>query len=145
MNDWDIQKKLTRNDLGLTGSHQSGIAVPKKIVDMGYFPELDSKKKNPDCWIEIQTDHRAYYWRYIHYNNKLTTPGGTRDEFRLTHTKEFLMDYKASEKDILVIKLISKSSERSDYKMECWINKHEEKNTDYNDGLVIDLSWKINH
>ncbi len=36
-----ISKKLSANDLGLTGSHQAGILVPKSTELQNFFPKLD--------------------------------------------------------------------------------------------------------
>jgi len=78
-----VQKLLTENDLGMTGSHQAGIHIPKSVI--GFFPSLDPSKKNPDRMIEFESDQgRTFLVRYIHYNNKIITDTGTRDEFRLT-------------------------------------------------------------
>ena len=94
-NETSIEKILTPNDLGKTGSHQMGIAVSKKLLP--FFPPLDETKKNPDCHITIvdKKDGETFLWRFIHYNNKLHSVHGTRDEYRLTGTgiSHFLNKY----------------------------------------------------
>lgn len=92
-----LRKILTRNDIGTTGSHQAGIHVPKSVL--AHFPKLDPTRLNPDRWIDVESDHGSFRWRLIHYNNRVT--GGTRDEYRLTHIRDFLVQAGASPGDIL--------------------------------------------
>jgi hypothetical protein len=92
-----LRNVLTRNDIGTTGSHQAGFHVPKSVLD--HFPRLDSTYLNPDCWIAVESDYGSFRWRFIHYNNR--SVGGTRDEYRLTHIREFLLRAGASAGDIL--------------------------------------------
>jgi hypothetical protein len=94
-----LRKFLTRNDIGTTGSHQAGIHVPKAVL--GHFPRLDSSRLNPDCWISVESDHGSFRWRFIYYNNRKA--GGTRDEYRLTHIREFLLRAGAKAGDILEV------------------------------------------
>ncbi len=77
-------KLLSANDLGVNGSHQAGILIPKLLARSGFFPELDEGALNPraDLDIELPSQHRSIA-QYIFYNNRRF--GGTRDEFRLTH------------------------------------------------------------
>ena len=84
-------KVLTANDLGITGSHQSGICIPKKATALvSFLPTLRSNIKNPSTpLICVDTHGREYTFRYIHYNNKLHEASGTRDEYRITRTTEF--------------------------------------------------------
>jgi len=78
-----VQKVLTPNDLGLTGSHQAGIHIPKSLA--WFFPSLDETHLNPDRWLSFELpDGTVHQPRFIHYNNKLLTDSGTRDEYRLT-------------------------------------------------------------
>ena len=81
-----ISKPLSRNDLGLTGSHQSGMCIPRGLVK--FFPNLDSKEKNPRIALKV-CDKNNEYWQfnYIYYNNKLF--GGTRNEYRMTRMTSF--------------------------------------------------------
>lgn len=82
-----LQKTLTANDVGKTGSHQAGIHVPQGLA--WFFPPLSPAKLNPDAWLQVTWDHGTFRWRWIHYNNRLVA-SGTRDEYRLTHTAEFI-------------------------------------------------------
>jgi len=77
-------KLLSANDLGINGSHQAGILVPKPLARSGFFPELDEGTLNPRSQLDIATSkgYRSTA-QFIFYNNKRF--GGTRDEFRLTH------------------------------------------------------------
>lgn len=93
-----LRKILTRNDVGATGSHQAGIVVPKSLLT--HFPTLRSARLNPDRWLDISSDHGTFRWRFIHYNNKVVARG-TRDEFRLTHIREFLRRAGATSGDAL--------------------------------------------
>jgi hypothetical protein len=93
-----LRKILTPNDTGTTGSHQAGIVVPKSLL--AHFPTLDPARLNPDEWLDIASDHGTFRWRFIHYNNRVVARG-TRDEFRLTHIREFLRRAGASTGDAL--------------------------------------------
>lgn len=85
----NIRKRLSANDLGRTGSHQVGILVPKTIKD--WFPPLAEHSLNPDMWIIIAVPNGSEFnCRYIHYNNKLFTDSGTRDEYRITRMTQLL-------------------------------------------------------
>lgn len=85
-------KILSANDLGTTGGHQAGIVVPKGDGDLlAFLPALDAGSINPSEWIECVTpDGQALRLRYVYYNNRLHRPGGTRNEYRLTHLTKFL-------------------------------------------------------
>lgn len=97
----ELEKVLTANDTGENGSHQAGIAVPKSIIDC--FPSLPGDVTNPDVWLRVETDDGyVENWRYIHYNNKIVA-AGTRDEFRLTHCRNFLRRIGATSGDVLVV------------------------------------------
>lgn len=84
-------KTLTANDVGKSGGHQAGIHIPKSQTDLiRMLPALDAGVKNPDAWLEcIDDDGRRWKFRYIYYNNSLHDPGGTRDEYRITHMTNF--------------------------------------------------------
>ena len=47
-----LRKHLTANDLGVTGSHQAGIHVPKDMA--GFFPQLERGRVNPDAWLSVE-------------------------------------------------------------------------------------------
>ena len=76
-----VVKRLTRNDLGLTGGHQAGICVPFKIVKLGFFPELDSSIKNPRLDIPFSFAGQTIVFSYVYYNGRLIGDG-TRNEYR---------------------------------------------------------------
>jgi len=99
------EKELTANDTGETGAHQAGIHIPKSQTDLlSLLPPLDASIKNPDAWLEM-TDDAGEVWRfrYIHYNNSLHDPRGTRNEFRITHMTSFFRSVGAQAGDTLVV------------------------------------------
>jgi len=97
-----VSKKLSANDLGLTGTHQSGILIPKNSSILGIFPSLDLSMMNPRKEITIKELDSGDTWRFnfIYYNNKLW--GGTRDEYRLTYINKYLRYSNAKRGDSLV-------------------------------------------
>lgn len=99
------EKELTANDTGETGAHQAGIHIPKSQTDLlSFLPPLDPSTKNPDAWLEMKDDAgEVWRFRYIHYNNSLHDPGGTRDEFRITHMTGFFRSVGATAGDTLVL------------------------------------------
>jgi hypothetical protein len=105
MSEQVFEKVLTSNDTGESGAHQAGIHVPKGQEDLiAFLPPLDPGEKNPSVWLEaVDEDGRFWRFRYIHYNNRLHDPGGTRDEFRITHMTRFLRSAGAAAGDTLVI------------------------------------------
>lgn len=82
-----LRKTLSANDIGATGSHQSGMVVPRTMK--GFFPPLDETTLNPSVWLVVRMGDETGVWRFIHYNNRVVA-GGTRDEYRLTRTSGFL-------------------------------------------------------
>jgi len=95
-----IEKTLSKNDTGETGSHQAGIAIPKKKEILSFFPDLDKKTKNPRIKLNF-TDSSGKIWEFsfIYYNNKFF--GGTRNEYRLTGTTRYIKKYSLKEGDII--------------------------------------------
>lgn len=81
-----IIKRLSGNDTGLNGAHQSGVYYPKDFFHK-VFPEICIvEKENPDtniasCYFP-NTDSKIENLRVIFYNNKFFS--GTRNEFRIT-------------------------------------------------------------
>jgi hypothetical protein len=100
--DIEVWKVLTANDTGETGSHQAGIHIPKHIVRLSFFPELDEESFNPECLIEtlVEPVGRRLAVRYVHYNGKLTGANG-RDEYRITRTPRILDMVSARTGDLL--------------------------------------------
>jgi len=98
-----ITKSLTRNELGLTGSHQAGVLVPKSSQLHGYLAELDELEMNPSAIVEFECPQlgRVISARYVHYNSRLLGRG-TRDEYRLTRLGDFLSQVRARPGDLLV-------------------------------------------
>ncbi|MEW1810466.1 EcoRII N-terminal effector-binding domain-containing protein [Pseudarthrobacter phenanthrenivorans] len=101
----EVAKTLTPNDLGLTGSHQAGIAIPKEPDILAFFPSLDSKRYNPDVVLSVFAPETDQYWelRYVYYNNKLHDQG-TRNEYRLTGTTLMLRELAASAGDSIAFR-----------------------------------------
>jgi hypothetical protein len=100
--DYFLQKTLTENDVGLTGSHQAGVHVPHGLA--GFFPQLDEGTHNPSTWVTVSddTDH-VWQWRWIYYNGRVLGLG-TRNEYRATHTVAFLRQEGARAGDILELR-----------------------------------------
>ena len=123
-------KTLSGNDVGETGSHQAGICVPKKNQDLlSFFPQLDVKIKNPDCWL-ICEDENGDSWklRFVYYNSK-TLGVGTRNEYRITHLTSYLKKVKAKCDDQLVF---TKSDNSSRYSIRLF--KHTRADLTVSDG-----------
>ena len=118
-----FQKILTANDVGLTGSHQAGMHVPKKNTSfIKFLPSLDVSKKNPSSFFDcLDIENNYWQFRFIYYNNKFHDERGTRDEYRLTSTTKFFKYFYATENEIFQI---SKKEEEVFYRIE--IIKKEE-------------------
>jgi hypothetical protein len=101
-----IQKVLSANDLGLTGSHQAGIHVPRSLARSGYLPELDERAVNPREELTLRTQDMVATCHFIFYNNRLR--GGTRYEYRITRLAKLLHVLGAKVGDALLL-------EREDY------------------------------
>lgn len=97
-----VEKVLSPNDTGETGTHQAGWLVPKNPAILGFFPKLDPTVRNPRCVIDL-TDEAGDEWalNYIYYNNRLF--GGTRNEYRLTGVTGFVRQYQLRSGDQVVI------------------------------------------
>jgi len=82
-----IAKRLSGNDTGLTGGHQSGIYYPRSFFEQA-FPALttrtDSNQKDvvSHCYFP-HADATVHDIAVTWYNNRLR--GGTRNEFRITN------------------------------------------------------------
>lgn len=89
----EIHKKLSPNDLGITGSHQAGIFVPKQVEILSFFPFLDCEMLNPRMRIPFYDDAELKWnLNFIYYNNRFF--GGTRNEYRLTGLTAFFRQYR---------------------------------------------------
>ncbi|MEP1963230.1 EcoRII N-terminal effector-binding domain-containing protein [Tateyamaria sp.] len=101
MNKIAFTKRLTANDTGESGAHQAGIHIPKGAKELiEFLPRLDASIKNPDAWLTC-TDEEGRDWsfRYVFYNNKMHDPGGTRNEYRITHMTKYFRAFGATEGD----------------------------------------------
>lgn len=99
--DDQIAKTLSANDIGITGSHQAGIHVPKRSELLSFFPQLDQSARNPRTTLNVRDRNTGKLWdfQYIYYNNKLF--GGTRNEYRLTGMTSYLRSASARPGDLL--------------------------------------------
>lgn len=84
-----LEKTLSRNDVGDTGTHQAGILVPKGGGIVSFFPSLPSDMRNPRRTLRF-VDNAGKRWdfEFIYYNNQRF--GGTRNEYRLTGMTAFI-------------------------------------------------------
>jgi|LWDU01.1.fsa_nt_gi hypothetical protein len=104
-------KVLSANDIGRTGSHQSGILIPKEKSILSLFPYLDPTEANPSREVtaiatvnEVAT---AFQLRFVYYNGKLFGRN-SRNEYRLTRTAQLFRLLAPNPGDRLVL---SKDSE----------------------------------
>lgn len=136
-----IIKKLSRNDLGLTGSHQAGICVPKTVVAKGFFPQLDAEEYNPRTVIPMYFEKERVDINYIFYNNRLHG-SGTRCEYRLTGISKFLKKQNMKEHENVIF---SYDASNQIYTLEV---KHEEESVSYFDEdkpIVIHAGWSLQY
>ncbi len=100
----EILKRLSRNDLGQTGSHQAGIVIPKSPIFLNFFPWLDPEEINPRrrLLVEGPLGDKQYELTYVYYNGKITGTS-SRNEYRLTGLTAFFRDSGATEGDFLRI------------------------------------------
>ena len=98
-----IEKVLSINDLGINGTHQAGMLVPKEKRDCREFlPELDGRVKNPRVMIEFEDDLGTFWnFNYIYYNNRFW--GGTRNEYRLTGMTAYFRSASLRPDDIIIL------------------------------------------
>lgn len=97
-----IRKRLSGNDVGITGGHQAGILVPKDERILSFFPKLPAGTKNPRAKLVVRekSDGTRWEFSFIYYNNRLY--GGTRNEYRLTCMTAYLRSVNAQAGDELV-------------------------------------------
>lgn len=100
MSEGFIAKRLSNNDLGITGSHQSGIVVPKFIIAQDFFPYLDPNEYNPRRELLFISLNAEWKVSFIYYNNKLHGKG-TRNEYRITGLSAFYKESKCNVGDSL--------------------------------------------
>ncbi len=110
-----VEKVLSANDTGETGTHQAGLLIPKDVLTLAFFPALDRSIRNPRCVIDVR-DAAGEEWtfNFIYYNNKRF--GGTRNEYRLTCMTEFIRRYALKEGDSVVFKRVTAREYEIDYR-----------------------------
>lgn len=98
-----IEKTLSANDLGITGSHQAGMLIPKQEDLLSFFPTLDASSNNPRVTLHFM-DSTNFCWKfnYIYYNNKFR--GGTRNEYRLTGMTAYLRSCNLKPGDVMILR-----------------------------------------
>lgn len=97
-----VRKVLTPNDVGTTGSHQAGVAVPRQEAMLAFFPALDTTEYNPRQLLIFREVGGIDEWplNFIYYNGKLHGRS-TRNEYRLTGLTPFFKKQRAAVGDIL--------------------------------------------
>ena len=97
-----IAKVLTPNDLGRTGSHQTGIHVPKTSGLLKRLPTLDPTKRNPSVIVRFSCEQlgRELDIRFIYYNSRLHPPGN-RNEYRITRLSPLFKGLRPDPGDML--------------------------------------------
>ncbi|WP_299648399.1 EcoRII N-terminal effector-binding domain-containing protein [uncultured Tateyamaria sp.] len=138
-----FRKSLSANDVGSTGGHQGGILIPKGEKELlAILPQLRSDTKNPDAWIRCIDDAgNAMKFRFVYYNNKLHDPGGTRNEYRITHMTGWFRDVGASEGDSFEI---SKAEHEPHYSIAIRQQSSETEPTDENPRIRL-TGWRRVH
>ena len=97
-----VEKTLSSNDLGLTGSHQAGMLIPKQEKLLSFFPSLETLGINPRVTLHIMDDNCVTWkFNYIYYNNKLR--GGTRNEYRLTGMTAYFRSCNLKPGDVIIL------------------------------------------
>lgn len=133
-----VRKTLSANDLGLTGSHQAGILVPKDKDVLSFFPSLDKTIKNPRASLILRElgDGARREFNFIYYNGKLF--GGTRNEYRLTCMTGYLRECGARVGDEIVLS----QNEDGSYLIDL-ARSNSENLGDGEDTIVLSGGWKI--
>ncbi len=89
-------KLLSANDVGATGSHQSGILIPKNSPLLEVFPPPDPNEANPSCVFVARSPLLGEEWhvRLVFYNV-------AKNEYRLTGVTGMLRALGAQDGDVL--------------------------------------------
>ena len=132
-----VKKQLSTNDLGLTGGHQAGIVVPRKIVNLNFFPHLDTEILNPRETIQVEIKGQIFNLNYIYYNSKLLGVG-TRNEYRLTCLSKIYRELGCEVGDFLIFKY---DEFEKKYTMELEKNDLESIDVNLNKPLIIRAGW----
>lgn len=143
MDNIKIYKILSRNDIGETNSHQSGMSVPKEIARSKIFPILGRQKLNPRIEVDFyDKNDKKWTFQYIYYNDAFfgKERGKGHDEFRLTCIKDFLKNYNVKYGDSIWFYIDEKKVRH------VGIEKQEEILTQNNKEIKITIcqnsSWK---
>lgn len=131
-----IGKVLSHNDLGLSGTHQAGIHIPKNQAILSYFPNLGRSEKNPRVKLRFLDDNDfEWFFNFIYYNNKFFN--GTRNEYRLTCMTSYLEQNDLKVGDEIFFSLTELAERR------IWYEHADQKST-IKDGVIrLSNSWKI--
>lgn len=128
-----IAKILSKNDTGESGSHQSGFHIPQNFSI--FFPVLNKNQKNPRVKIKfMDSEQNIWYLKFIYYNSKFF--GGTRNEYRLTHTSKYLRSKNLTAGDRIIFE-----KKKNGYYIESEENP-QEKLDKGNSTVVLTNKWK---
>ncbi len=97
-----IFKTLSRNDTGETNSHQSGISIPKNIVEIGIFPDLGREELNPRRSLEFYEEDGTFWtFQFIYYNDYFfgKPKNKSHNEYRLTRVIDLMRKHKIKSGD----------------------------------------------
>jgi hypothetical protein len=95
-------KILSRNDTGETKSHQSGISIPKNIVELGIFPDLGTEELNPRTTLDfLEEDGTFWTFQFIYYNDYYfgKPKNKCHNEYRLTRVIDLIRKHKIKSGD----------------------------------------------
>ena len=110
-----VEKELSGNDTGETGTHQAGILIPKGGDIMEFFPSLPRNVKNPRAVIDLADETgKVWSFNFIYYNNKFF--GGTRNEYRLTGMTEFIRAFNLKTGDTIILERVTDRYARIRYR-----------------------------
>lgn len=145
-----VWKTLSKNDTGETNSHQSGIAIPKDIVEKGVFPKLGIETVNPRVEVVFyDEENNVYKFQYIYYNDIFFRPDKKRghNEFRITCVKDYIKKYSVKSGDRIWFGLDSNNVRRIGFERaianEEQIHESQENSKENEDVvLVLKGKWK---
>ena len=111
-----VEKELSENDTGETGTHQAGILIPKGDQHiLSFFPALSKNIKNPRAVVDLLDDTgKVWSFNFIYYNGKFH--GGTRNEYRLTGLTEFIRTFNLKAGDTIIFEKVSERQSRIRYR-----------------------------
>ena len=97
-----VFKTLSRNDTGETNSHQSGISIPKNIVELGVFPDLGTEELNPRRTLDFfEEDGTFWTFQFIYYNDYYfgKPKNKCHNEYRLTRVIDLIRKHRIKSGD----------------------------------------------